>query len=121
VYHSHPAAAAARGSLDQHRQLRFGDRLGVEFVEHGHAGGGHELLGLDLGAHRPHRIHRRPNPGQARVLHGGSEFGVLRKESVSRMDGVGTRGFRGCDQLASIQVAVAAVEAHRRVGLSHVG
>ena len=34
AHHPHAAAAAARGRLDQHRQLRLGDGVGIEFVEH---------------------------------------------------------------------------------------
>ena len=43
---------------------------GIEFVEHRHPGGGHQLLGLDLRAHRLDRGDRRADPGQPGVLHG---------------------------------------------------
>ncbi len=58
----HAATTTAGGCLHQHRQLRGGDGAGVEFLEHRNPGRGHHLLGLDLGAHRAHRIHRRADP-----------------------------------------------------------
>ena len=50
--HPHPPSATACGRLDQHRQHLGGHGVRIEFVEHRHAGGGHDLLGLDLGPHR---------------------------------------------------------------------
>ena len=118
--HPHAAAAAAGRRLDQHRQLIGGDGFGVELVEHRHARGGHHLLGLDLRAHRGDRGRRRPDPRQARIEHGGGEFGVLREESVARVDGVGARGAGRGDQLLGIQVPVAALQADPGVGLRDV-
>ena len=118
---AHAAAAATGRRLDQHRQLRRGDGVGVEFVEHGHPRGGHHLLGLDLGAHRLHGGDGRPDPRQPRLLHGAREFGVLREESVPGVDGVGARRAGRRDQLGGVEVAVAAVEAYPGVGLGHVG
>ena len=120
AHHPHAAATAAGRRLDQHRQLIGGDGVGVELVEHRHARGGHHLLGLDLGTHRGDRGHRRPDPRQARILHGGGEFGVLREESVAGMDGVGTRRAGGGDQLLGIQVPGGAVQPHPGVGLGDV-
>ena len=98
----------------------FGDGVGVEFVEHRHAGGGHQFLGLDLGAHRAHRVHRRPDPGQARVLHGGREFGVLREESVAGVHGVGAGGAGGGDDGLGVEIVVGLGQPHPGVGLGDV-
>ena len=65
--HAHPSAAAACRRLDQYRQLIGRHGVGIELVEHRHAGAGHHLLGLDLGAHRRHRGGRRADPRQARI------------------------------------------------------
>ena len=82
--------------------------------------GGHHLLGLDLGAHRLDGGYRRTDPGQPGLLHGGREIGVLREESVAGMDCIGTR--RACcgDQLADVEIPVAAVQPHPDVGLADV-
>ncbi len=119
--HPHAATAAACGSLDQNRQLRFGDRIGVEFIEHRHTGGGHELLGLDLGAHSPHRVHWRPDPNQPGVLYRGSEVSVLRKESVTRVQRVGAGGAGRRDDGLSVEVVADVRQPHAGVGLADVG
>jgi hypothetical protein len=46
-----PPAATGRG-LDQHRQVGLDDGGRVEFGQHRHARGGHQLLRRDLRAHR---------------------------------------------------------------------
>lgn len=120
AHHPHPAPAATGGGLDQHGQLRLGDRVGVELVEHRDPGGGHQFLGLDLGAHRAHRVHRRPDPGQARALHGGREIGVLREEPVARVHGVGAGRAGGRDDRLGVEVVVGLGQPHARVGLGHV-
>ncbi len=116
-HHPHAAAAAARRRLDQHRQLVGRHGVGVEFVEHRHARGGHHLLGLDLGAHRRHRGDRRADPRQTGVQHGRGEIRVLREESVAGVDGVGTRRTGRRDQLLCVQVAVAALQTYPRIRL----
>ena len=118
--HPHAAATAARRRLDQHRQLGFGDRVGVEFVEHRYSGGRHQLLRLDLGAHRAHRVHRRPDPSQAGLLHGGRELGVLREESVAGVHRVGSGGARGRDDGLGVQIVVGLRQPHPGVGLGDV-
>ncbi len=117
AHHAHAATATARRGLDQHGQLIRGDGVGIEFVENGHARGGHHLLGLDLGAHRRHCGARRADPRQAGVQHGGGEFGVLREESVAGVDRVGARRAGRGDQLLGIQVPVAALETDSRICL----
>ena len=118
--HPHAATAAARGRLDQNRQLGFGDGVGVEFVEHRYAGGGHQLLGLDLGAHRAHRVHRRPDPGQAGLLHCGRELGVLRKESVAGVHGVGAGGAGRGDDGLGVQIVIGLRQPYPGIGLGDV-
>ncbi len=120
AHHAHAAAAAARRRLDQHRQLVRRHCVGVEFVEHRHARGGHHLLGLDLGAHRRHRGNGRPDPRQPRVQHGSGEIGVLGEESVAGVDGVGAGRPSRRDQLRAVQVPVAALQAYPRIGLCDV-
>ena len=102
----HAAAAAAGRRLDQHRQVGLGHRRRVELGQHGHAGGGHQLLGLDLGAHRRDRGRRRADPDQPGVEHGLREVGVLGQEAVAGVDGVGAGGARGVDQQVGAQVGV---------------
>ena len=53
-------------------------------------------------------------------MHCGGEFGVLREESVSGMDRVGTRSAGGRDELAAVEVAGGACQADGRVGLGDV-
>ena len=89
AHDAHAPPAAARRRLDQHRQVGLGDRGRVELGQHRHAGVGHELLGLDLGAHRGDRGRRRADPGQPGVEHRLRERGVLRQEAVAGVDGVG--------------------------------
>ncbi|KMO75690.1 hypothetical protein MOBUDSM44075_03061 [Mycolicibacterium obuense] len=118
--HAHAAAPAAGRRLDQYRQHVGGHRVRVELVEHRNPGGGHHLLGFDLGAHRGHRGHGRPDPRQPCVDHGGREVGVLRKESVPGVDGVGAGSPRGCDQLGGVEVPAGALETHPDVGFGDV-
>ena len=118
--HPHTAATAARRRLDQHGQLLSRDGVGIELVEYGHARSGHHLLGLDLGAHRGDRGYRRPDPREARVQHGRGEFGVLGEEPVSGVNRVGARRPGRGDQLAGIQIPVAALEPDPGVGLPNV-
>ena len=117
AHHPHAASAAAGRRLDQHGQLVGRHGLGVELLEHRHARRGHHLLGLDLRAHRRDGGDRRTDPRQPGVEHCGGELGVLGEESVSGVDGVGARRPRGRDQLRGVEVSVAAVQAHPRVGL----
>ena len=115
--HPHTATTAACRGLDENGQLIRVDGFGIELVENRHSRGGHHLLGLDLGAHRRYSGGRRADPCQARVQHGGGEFGVLREESVAGVDRVRTRRAGRGDQLLGIHVPVATLETHPRVGL----
>ena len=89
----HAAAAAAGGRLDQQRQVRLGRLLG--HLQGRHAGLAHQLLGLDLGAHRLDRLRRRADPGEPGRLDGAGEVGVLGQEAVAGVDRVGARCVRG--------------------------
>ena len=100
----HAAAATSGGRLHQERQVGLG-RLGRRF-QHRHPGGGHQLLGLDLGAHLLDRLRRRPDPDEPGGDDGAGEVGVLGEESVARVDRVGTRAERGVDQQVGAQVGV---------------
>ena len=119
--HSHAATATSRGGFHEDRQLRLSDRVGIEFVEHRHTRGGHELLSLDFGAHRPHRIHRRPDPDQPRVLYGGGEVSVLRKESVTGVNGVGAGGTGRRDDGLGVEIVADLRQPHAGVGVADVG
>ncbi len=118
---AHATPTASRRGLDEHWKLFGGNGFGVELLEHGYARCGHHLLGLDLAAHGLHRRDRRPDPGEPRLLDGRREFGVLREESVARVDGVGARRLCGVDQLCGVEVAGVAGQADPDVGLGDVG
>ena len=93
-YDPHPAPAAARGGLHEHRQVVRPDLAQGRDA--------HELLGACLGRHRLDRPGRRPDPHQAGVEDGAREAGVLGQEAVAGVHGVGTgRGGRLHDQLAA--------------------
>ncbi len=119
-HHPHTAAATTGRRFHQHWQLigRHGRR--VELGEYRDAGRGHHLLGLDLGAHGPHRIDRRADPGQPGFEHRGREIRVFRQEPVAGMDRVGAGGLGGRDDLGGVEVAVVALEPHPHIGLGDV-
>ncbi len=120
VDHPHAAAAATGRGLDQHRQLVGGDGVGIEFLEHRDARGRHHLLRLDLGAHCGDRGHRRTYPREPGIDHRGGELSVLREESVSGVDCVGTGRLCGGDQLGRVEVALGAFQSHPGVRLGDV-
>ncbi len=116
----HASPTAAGGRFHQYRQLGGGDGVGVEFLEHRDPGRGHHLLGLDLGAHCPHRVHRWPDPHQPGGLHRGGEIGVLREESVARVYRVGTGRAGRRDDRLGIQIVADARESNPGVRLGDV-
>ena len=105
-HHPHPAAPATGRRFDQYRQVFGAYRGRVEFGEHRHPGGRHHLLGLDLRAHRGDRGHRWSDPGQPGGDHCRREIGVLREESVSGVQRVGTGGPGGGGEFGRVEVAV---------------
>jgi hypothetical protein len=76
------------------------------FLEHRNSGRGHHLLGFDLGAHGAYRVDWRPDPHQPRSLHGRGEIGVLRKESVAGVYGVGAGRAGRRDDRLGVQIIV---------------
>ena len=102
----HATPTAARRCLDQHGQVAVGHGGRVQLRQDGHARGSHQLLRLDLGAHRGDRRGGRADPDQARVEHGLGELRVLREEAVAGVDGVGPRRAGGVDQQVGPQVGV---------------
>ena len=95
--HLHAAAAAAGGSLDQHRIADpCGDRARLVQVRHHtvrarhqrYAERGHGGLGLDLVAHHADMRRRGTDEGHAVRLDLLGEAGVLRQEAVAGVDGV---------------------------------
>ena len=95
--HLHAAAAAAGGSLDQHRIADpCGDRARLVQVRHHtvrarhqrYAERGHGGLGLDLVAHHADMRRRGADEGHAVRLDLFGEAGVLRQEAIAGVDGV---------------------------------
>jgi len=78
----------------------------------------HHLLGHHLVPQTPHHLRRGTDEDQAVVPAGGGEFGGFGEESVAGMNGVGTRFFRGPDDLLAVQVVRerARSDGYRRIG-----
>ena len=121
-----PAAAAAVGRLDRHRQavlLREGDDLlgvldRVGRARHeGRVRAGRDVAGLDLVAEGVDRRGGGTDPGQPRVQHRLGEGGVLGEEPVAGVHRVRTAAARDVEQLLGDQVALAGGGAAQRVGL----
>ena len=119
--HAHAASATAGRGLDQHRQLLGGDAGRVEFVEHRYAGGGHHLLGLDLGAHRLRRrrpadrsrpARHRPPPRRTRR----SRRGIRSRGGWHRHRMHGRRR----SSCADVEVSAGALQPDPDIGLGHV-
>ena len=86
---AHAAPTTARRCLHQQRQADLVDVGDGRVEQHGHAGGAHQRLRLDLRTHRRDRIGWRADPHQPGVEHRLGEAGGLGEEAVARMDGVG--------------------------------
>ena len=124
----HAASAAAERGLDRDRHavlLGEGDDLvGVldRFRGAGNQRGlrlGGDVAGGDLVAEVADRLRARADPDQIRVDDRLREIGVLRKESVARVDGVGAGLRRRVEQLAEVQVGLRgglAAERERFIG-----
>ena len=123
-----PAAAAAEGGLDRHRQAVLAGEIHDLFRRvdgavctgrQRRADAPGDLPGLDLVAERLDRLRRGPDPGQARVGHRRGEGGVLGEEAVAGVHSVRAGHGRDVDDLADVQVRLrrrAAVERVRLVG-----
>lgn len=98
AYDAHTASAAARGRLDEHREIGGGDRL-QRFEPH-------QFLGARLGGHRLDGLGRRPDPDEARVEDGPREAGVLGEEAVPGVHGVRARAQGGLHDQVAAQIRV---------------
>ncbi len=110
---SHPAAAAARRGLQDHRIsgfLRERESLvqgldGARRPGYGrHAGRGHRPPGQRLVPHFPEGFRRRADEGDMTVLEDLREIGVLREETVAGMDRVGLGDLGGRNDGRDVQV-----------------
>ena len=81
------------------------------------------MAGGDLVAEVTDGLRAGPDPDQPGIDDGLCEFGVLRKESVTRMYRVGTGLRRGVQQLAEVQIGLRGglpTEGERLVGEAHM-
>ena len=76
-----------------------------------------DVAGGHLVAEIADRLRARPDPDQPGVDDRLREIGVLRKESVARVDGVGAGLLRGVEQLAEVEVGLRRRLAAEREGL----
>ena len=131
--HAHTATTAARCGLDQHRvadlvgQLPGAPLVVVErSVGAGHAGHARLAHGVDgrhLVAHQADGLRTGPDEGEARFLDALGEIGVLGKETVAGMHGLGVGHLHGRDDRRHIEVALVSwrrSDAHGLVGHAHV-
>ena len=113
--HLHAAATAAERRLDRDRQaVLVGECDDLVGVLHRVGGAGHQrrlgaggdVAGGDLVAEVADRLRARPDPDQPGIDHRLREIGVLRKESVAGVDGVGA-GLPGrVEQLGEVEVGL---------------
>ena len=97
---SHSPASAARSGFEHHREAEIHDVGDVVLERDGRArhdgdpGGSDRSSGGELVAQRLDRVRGRADEDEAGRLHRSSKVGVLREESVSRVDriGAGTEG-----------------------------
>src|SRR5207302_4088091 len=73
---------------------------------HGDAEGANELAGRSLPSHRAHRGGRGTDEDDPGLLAGLRERGILREESITRMDRVRGGLDRGVDDLTDVQVRI---------------
>ena len=99
---AHPAAAAARGRLDDERIADLG---GLALGDDGHFGGACDLLRPELVAALAKRLRRRPDPRQPRGLDRLGEVGILGEEPVAGVNRVGARRAGGVHVLLRVEVA----------------
>ena len=112
---AHTAAAAAGGSLDQHRIAdAVGDLLGllgrihgaVRAGHHRHPGRLHQLAGRGLVAHGADHVPGRPDEGDARLGAGVRKGIVLAQKAIARVDRVAAGGLGHRQDGVHIQIAV---------------
>ncbi|GGN14349.1 hypothetical protein GCM10011578_042000 [Streptomyces fuscichromogenes] len=108
AHDAHAAPAAARGRLDQYRQVRLGDLA--------QGGDAHQFLGAGLGRHRLDRRRGRSDPDQAGVEDGTGEVGVLGEEAVSGVHGVRAGAHGGLHHQVGAEVGVGGCRARQPYG-----
>ncbi len=127
----HAHAATAGGRLDHDRiadpggrspgRLRSAHRvLGPRGDRH--AGGGHQVAGGDLVAHRGDCRRARTDPDQPGLHHVAGEIRVLREEAITGMHGGRTGGLGRGQHGRRVPVGLGRVgrpDQHRLVGLQH--
>ena len=128
----HPLAASPGRRLHKHRiadlvgrvdQVGVGHRGPRDSGDHRDAVAGDGGLCRDLVAHRLDRRGRRPDERDACRVQGGGELRILREESVSGVDGLGTGASRSLDDGFDVQVALPGgrgPDAHGHIGLCDV-
>src|SRR5215467_174258 len=99
--HAHAAAASAERGLDQ-----LGELVLCRRRNNRHPGFCCQLAGLGLRSHGANHRGARTNKNDAGGFTGGSESRVFGQESVTGMDGVGTRELRGGDDPCAVQVGI---------------
>ena len=114
--HAHPAPAAARRRLDQHRKTQLvGQRDGVGSRSPtspslpGTVGTLTSLASSSGGvlvAHQGHRLVRRPDELDLATAANLGEMGVLGQKAVARMNRLHVADFGGADDPVDLQVAV---------------
>ena len=113
---AHALAAAAGRRLDHHRIADLVGDLGrlLGVLDHAEMAGhgrdlrlGGELLRLDLVAHRLDGLDVRADENDAGLCERAGEGGVLRKEAVAGMDGVGAGLLGGGDDLVDVEIGLA--------------
>ncbi len=124
--HLHAAPAAAEGRLDRDRQaVLVGEGHHLVGVLHRVGSAGHQrrlgargdMAGGHLVAEIADRLRARPDPDQPGVDDRLREIGVLRKESVARVNRVGPGLLRGVQQLGKVEVGLRRGLTAQREGL----
>ena len=130
---AHAAPAAAGRGLDEHRiaDLRrrvrqpLGRCVGFVIARHErHLRVGCDLLRGALGAHRPDRVRRRADEGEAGCGDALGEPGVLGEEPVARMHRLRAGAPRRVDQRVDVEIArlrARRADAHALVRLADMG
>ena len=130
--HLHAAAAAAERRLDRDRNaVLVGERDDLVGVLHRVGGAGHQrrlgaggdVAGGHLVAEIADRLRARPDPDQPCIDHRLREIGVLRKESVARVNRVGAGLLGRIEQLGEVEIGLRrglAAQRERLVGQPYV-
>jgi hypothetical protein len=115
AHDAHAPSATARRSFNDHRKadlprplhgfaITGQDALGT--WQNGHPRFLHRGAGLFLFAHQPGDFRWRPNESDVAGLGYFGEIGVLRQQSVSRMDSVDVRDLSRADDCRNVEVAL---------------